>query len=659
MPLLLKYLKYLFYTIVIFLVFLVSLLLVIPYVYDMEDFTQYIVEELEKQIELKILYNKGTLKLFPVVGIEFSYLQIYDDDKLFLDANHFDISLSSISLMKGEIIVKSCTLSDGKVFLERSPSGRFEIFDPMFSPKSRENPNPTILPSTVLAKLPNSILVENLHLYFTDLLYKNSYYLYLWRSKLYAKTPSNSIHLDLYGKLNNRKIEIYKDISFVEDSFSYESLRFKGVVILDNFSLSLFDDALIIFPYSDFKHAIVSGSFFLEKENDDLSIIRVNSINIKNVSYKNSIPFGDCNISVIIKYSWKNHLLSFTDIKGEWKDYIKTTGNGYLTFTSKPIIYFEANAEYVDIEALRKIIGLWLDADLEKSIFFKGLPNTGYAKKYVLTLDLHMKNVSKKGIFIPEVNTKVSYKFPVVSIEKFIATIYDGRLFLEGSIDISQDLSTIKLKGEVERFSTSKLLEKITTEKYLNGNLFALFSLYSQGNDEDEFISNLKSEGTFVLRDGELIGYLNVLRPLASLGKIINLTGPTGDSLSYESIKGNFSYKNRIFKISGLSMKGVGLDASGKGEIGMNAQVDFQLTLSLSGIAGKAIKLPIIYKGVFGKNLPYVDPIWVGTVYAGSIFLAGPAGATVGGIAGSAASDYVNKLLRTLRSFFVKEKEEY
>jgi hypothetical protein len=148
------------------------------------------------------------------------------------------------------------------------------------------------------------------------------------------------------------------------------------------------------------------------------------------------------------------------------------------------------------------------------------------------------------------------------------------------------------------------------------------------------------------------LGYLNFIKPIASIGKIVNFSGPPGKSTEFETIEGHFQYRNRVVTLETMRMKGVGLDASGSGKIGLDHSINVKITVSLGGMAGKVIKLPIIYKGIFGKSLPYVDPVWLGSIYIGTIFLAGPVGATVGGIAGSAASDYIDKAITKVKSFF-------
>ena len=105
-----------------------------------------------------------------------------------------------------------------------------------------------------------------------------------------------------------------------------------------------------------------------------------------------------------------------------------------------------------------------------------------------------------------------------------------------------------------------------------------------------------------------------------------------------------------------MLFRSTGIDAIGEGKISRDQNINVRLTVSLPGAAGKAIKLPIIYRGIFGKNFPIIDPVWLGSVYVGTIIFAGPAGAAVGGIAGSAVSEYVENAISSVREGFSKTK---
>jgi hypothetical protein len=102
-------------------------------------------------------------------------------------------------------------------------------------------------------------------------------------------------------------------------------------------------------------------------------------------------------------------------------------------------------------------------------------------------------------------------------------------------------------------------------------------------------------------------------------------------------------------------MVGVGLDAHGSGNISFDRKIDFRIYAGLGGIAGKALYIPILYKGIMPDNVSYIDPVWIGSVYVGATLFGGPAGATVGGITGSAVSEYVNKAWEGIKGIFSRD----
>ncbi|MEM0503020.1 MAG: AsmA-like C-terminal region-containing protein, partial [Thermoplasmata archaeon] len=422
--------------------------------------------------------------------------------------------------------------------------------------------------------------------------------------------------------------------------------------------LQLLHDILIIFPYADFSKAEITGSLLINKSDEWKSSIQVNYAKIRNIYNKKSNRIIDADVSTEIEIDVKLKKIAFNKIYGYWDNKVKTTGNGYLTFTSNPEINFNANADYIDLEPLIDIIELWIDADLEKSIYFRDLPDTGYSKRYSLSLDIKSKEVIYHKKKLNELSIHIYYKYPRININNLNFFIYGGKVESNGEIYVDHDPAKVYFGGKLENYDVEILLKNFTDNQYLRGTMYGDFKLLSNGNNQDAIINNMIIDGNLVLSKGELIGYLNILRPVASIGKIINLSNPTNDSLSFEYIRINYQYKNNNVFLKNLIMKGVGLDAIGEGRISTAGDMDVKITLALSGVAGKAIKLPIIYKGIFGKSLPYVDPIWLGSVYVGTIFLAGPAGATVGGIAGSAVSGVINKLYSNIKSIIGSKDKE-
>jgi hypothetical protein len=128
------------------------------------------------------------------------------------------------------------------------------------------------------------------------------------------------------------------------------------------------------------------------------------------------------------------------------------------------------------------------------------------------------------------------------------------------------------------------------------------------------------------------------------LGKLVSFyEGNQGKSTSFKTIQGSVSYRNKVVTLNDFNMEGAGINAVGSGIYTINGKVNMRFEASFPGIAGKAFKIPILYKGVLGKNIAFIDPVWMASVYVGSIIFAGPAGAFIGGLAGSASSEAVQK----------------
>jgi hypothetical protein len=141
------------------------------------------------------------------------------------------------------------------------------------------------------------------------------------------------------------------------------------------------------------------------------------------------------------------------------------------------------------------------------------------------------------------------------------------------------------------------------------------------------------------------------------LGKLVNFLGPKGENSEFKSIQTHIYLENKIIDIPDLKMVGVGIDATGKGKINFDSSIDLRLLVGFGGLAGKALSVPIIYKGLLNKNDAFIDPLWLGSVYLG-ITLAGPVGVTAGGIAGSIATEYIHNGINTIKDFFTFTSKE-
>lgn len=634
-----------------------------------EEYKEEILSRIHQNTGLSINFTHNRIFFFPYPGIELEKLEVYNEDTLVATLEKLNLEIDIIRIILGEVSIQSVGLDTGKINLTRLRTGDIELVEEIMgriSDSSQknlpsdpiENSSPSeIRPEWFYEYFPKTITIKNVEIDYIDKYYNKSYHLFMEKNNFRISAFSRSIYWELIGVLNGREIKIFNDFYWKYNEFSYESFRTKGSFQLDHFSLSIIDDMMVIFGDGDFKTTTISGMLNISKTEDDETILKVDSLLVKNLRKKYEKPMGSILVSTDMSYSLKKHKLGFERIKILSKNRAELFGWGYLTFTQSPIIYFQVKSSYIDVHSTLDVVSLWLDPDLNQSIFLKGLPDTGYKNRYKLILDFDLKNVFVYDEKLDSVKTKIVYSKPSIRIPHLSIEAYRGSLDGKGSVQIFQNPPKFQFEGNIKNIHLEEAMNRIGMKKYVTGTISSTFLLEAEGVSEKSVFDSLKIDGKILMEEGELIGYLNFLKPIASLGKILNLTGPQGRSLGYESINTDFNYKNKIFHFYNMKMKGVGLDAEGSGNIHLNGQIDFRILIALSGIAGKVVKLPIIYRGFFGKNLPYVDPVWLGSVYAGTLFLAGPAGATVGGIAGSAASDYINQAYTSFKNLFRKKEK--
>jgi hypothetical protein len=661
-------LRYASYFVLFLFTFILVLAVSVPYFLDLDRFKASLVQQLKAKTDLELEFVDSEIAIFPYPGLEIEYIQIKTNETTIANLNSLTVDISLWKLLFGELEITGLSLHSGTVYLHRNRDGSFDIVNELFkssklNPEENQNTSEPLAiqgpdtmsvaldPETLLRLLPNRTKIDNIHFEFQDDLYQKKYKAYIWTANLESSSFLRRLSLDLYGKVNQNKIEIYSQIDWDQNDFSYESFRTKTTVLLDKFQVSLAEDILVIFPFGNFANTIISGRIHLTKSEEDLALLHLTEANITGLSLKNGQPFGDFRGSTWITYSFKEKRLGFDEIDLEWKDHVKAKGYGYLTFTEKPVVYFKAESSSGRLDSIIKTVHIWLDPKIERSPILKNLPNTGYDKKVNVILDLSLRNLVVGSRKVDLLSGLINYRYRIMQLERVQCNIYEGRIYSDGVIRFLPETITYNFEHSVRSMNVEKLIQSLDAKKYITGYLDAEFSSSSRGLTDSEWARNLKLKGNYSVKNGELLDYLNIITPIANLGKLVNFSGPPGKSTGFEKISGEFSYKNEVVTLPDIMMKGVGLNAKGSGTVGLNQLIDVRITVSLPGVTGQVVKLPIIYKGVFGKNLPYVNPVWVGSVYAGTILLAGPIGATVGGIAGSAASDYVEKGITGLRNF--------
>ncbi|GBF51043.1 AsmA-like C-terminal domain protein [Leptospira ryugenii] len=631
-----------------------SFFLLYPLVSDPDYYKNLILEQVQSKTGFVFDYNDFEPRVFPYPGIALSQVKVSKEKETFITLEELTIHVYFGVFIGKKLEIRDVILSSGSINLQREKDESFPQFTSKLTKETvsantiqnAEETDEDLLFGSVFKDFPRIFKLRNVRIQFTDKLYDRKLIFYNYETNIDLDETESQIGLYYYGKLNEQPFQINLLAQFLGGKLTFDDLRFEGNVHFDDFSGVNLYDISVIFPYLDLQYAKLDAIVPIYKRDTHTVSADFQGAHLTNLARKGYRPFGDAFINVLISYDDLTTKLSFERIFLEWKGRAKIFGSGFVTFDKPPLsptIQFEGRSEYIDADTVINVIRLFLDPDLEKSILTRDMPDTAYKDRMNVNLHFNLSRANLRGVFADHLNFHLQYQKSQMSIKKLHLDLYGGVLDAKGSF-VWGSQPHLDLTGTAEKISLEKLLSHQFGNAPINGTLESNFQLNALGDSEEEIIRSLKIDGKFEANDGELLSYTNILKPISSIGSLISLKKiDFTRSTPYKKITMNLKYSDRKFQFDNFLLQADGLSGKGAGSIDLDKKIDMKFTIALPGITGRVLKLPIIYKGTYAVNSPYIDPIWLGSIYAGTILLAGPAGATVGGIAGSALSEYVDK----------------
>ncbi len=632
--------------------------LLYPLLSEPDYYKNLILLKINEQSGLSFNYKESEPIFLPFPGIELTDVNVSKNSEEVIRVKKLIIQINFGIFIGRNLEIRKVILNTGNIELKREKDETFPILSKFFEPTNESNDDNSadkketndihspLEYDQIFGNFPRSIVLKNVNINFDDRLYNRNLALYIWDSRVDFDLYNQQIDLAYYGKLNEEIFQIYMNVSFLEGLITYENLRFEGSIHFDDFSGVNLYDISVIFPHLDLTEAKLDAEVPFYKRTDNVVAADFKNAHLINLARKGYRPFIDAYINVLISYDISTSKLAFDNISAEWKGKLKLFGNGFVTFVKPPelpTIMFEGGSEYVDADTVINIMRLFLDPDLSKSIFTRDMPDTHYIDRMNVYLNFNLKRANLRGIFADDLSFNLHYNKSLMKIKKLNVNLYNGKLNGTGGFYWGEQ-PKLSISGKSEGVSLDKLFTHQFGSSPITGTLETNYTLNAIGNTESSLVKTLKIHADFLSRDGELLSYTNILKPISSIGNLISLKKlDFNKSTPYKEIAVDMDYFERNFQFSDFILKADGLSAKGAGAIDLDKKINMKFTIALPGLAGNVLKLPIIYKGTYGINSPYIDPIWLGSIYAGTILLAGPAGATVGGIAGSAVSDYVDR----------------
>ncbi|TGK82193.1 AsmA family protein [Leptospira noumeaensis] len=642
----------------IFVLSMTMFFILYPLLADPDYYKKLILDTTNQLTGLQVNYQISEPVFFPFPGIELTEVTVSKNDDELIHVHKLRIEVYYGVFVGQTLEIRKIYLNTGTVEILREKDESFPLFAKILAgsdtnlkekPKLIEEPvdnEAKTYFSKTFANFVNQIEIKNVTILFEDKLYSRKIKLYLWETSFQLDQDLRNLDIYIYGKLNEETISFSTNIYFVTDEMSYESSRLEGEFTFQNIKGIDLHDILIIFTYGDLRSAKASGSIPFYKRDDAKIYAIADRVHIRDLALKDGKPFADGYASTIMNYDIRESKISFADIIVDWKGKSKLYGSGFVNFLKPPLsptISFEGTSDYLDVPSLIKVTKIWVDPDLEKSILTRNIPSTGYVNRMNVYLNFNFRNLKIDKFNADSLKLNVHYAKRKLNITKYELKAYEGTAIGTGHY-IWGNQPNLEVKGNIKNLSVAPVLADLFNIAPITGKLDSEFLLSSPADTEDGLINNLQMTGNINAKNGELLSYTNILKPISSIGSVINLKKiDFSRATPYNELKFDFQYMKENIEVRNFALKADGIVGSGSGKIGFNKNIDMKFTIAMPGMAGKALKLPIIYRGTYGVSAPFIDPIWLGSVYVGTIFLASPAGAAVGGIAGSAMSDYVNK----------------
>lgn len=434
----------------------------------------------------------------------------------------------------------------------------------------------------------------------------------------------NNGRLDIKGAINNLNLrrpvpqDVQMDLEIgIQDFPFYRFITYFTQVPLTNLNLSLLDGT---FTLSKMKSSNVVS---IRCKTRATNLITAANVRIQAITFSTNMYYNYVDKKIVID--------TFTLQSPKT---VYAGGTGTLSFPGNMKLYLYAKISYANSRQLSESLSL-----------FAGLRDTGGSYTIRTAITFNAEKVIINGIPFTNLTGNIASNNNQLNMVLTSGTLSGGSLSGSGIFNLTgeqADNMSITYNGAlVENF-----LSNFTAEKYIVGMMQASMSFTSSGMDTNEFLKNLRARGSIAVFNGQLHGYANVLKPLLRLGKLVNLLGPRGKISGFQKLSTDIQIANEKIYINNLKMKGVGLDASGDGWIGFDHKINMQIMVGLGGITGALIRVPVLYRGRIPQNYAFVDPLWLGSAYAGMLIIPGPLGAAGGATVFNLFDDIAKKIKR-------------
>jgi hypothetical protein len=639
---------------------------------DQKEIKSIVREKIQTFLRLDVDYDQVSTVIFPRPGIKISGLLIHDGDIEICKIEQVKIAFDLLALLDGEFTIRSASLKNGSLVIEREMDGQISLVSKFKSDakeldEGRQKINEG--PKALFQFLPKIVTLKNLNVEYIDNYLKTKNNLDIELLEISFNKKDLATVIELNASINKNQFILESNTSLTQNQWSMESLRTKTQLSLLHFEPSKMGDLFDIFVKGDTRESFLDLDLRLEKESDDKLHIALENLAWNGIKTKKGIPIPMLKIQSELDLPLKDSKIELNKFTFAFGDHTELNLHGWASYMDPQVVSMGIQSPRFDFDKLQPVIEMISNVDTQKSSYFPSQESKNReaeTKKKVhpqADVSLNMTKFKIGGQYIASLQGLITLRENQIAFKNVSTSIYDGKVVSSGGLNLTS--GQLHVAAILSKINVEKAIRSGTNDKLLTGTLRSDLTLDLNIKSKQSLMNQLRLKSKFHIDKGQLLGYANFIRPVAAIGKLLNFDGAKGESTAFETIDGEIALSNGSIFLKQFQMQGVGLNATGAGIYSENGKIDMKFTVGLSGMVGKAVKLPIIYKGFYGQNFAYIDPVWLAYVYAGTL-MGGPAGTVLGSVVGTKASDNVDKSIDYAKEkiddisgfFFGKKKTE-
>ncbi|MDF3820468.1 AsmA-like C-terminal region-containing protein [Leptospira sp. 96542] len=630
---------------------------------DQSEIKNLVQNKIRAYFELDVEYETIESNIFPYPAIQISGLKISENKAELCYLESLNLKIDIVSLFENKLVIQALQIKNGKSKITKFRNGDLSLVrnfksdsEDLKSDKERIEEGP----KTFFEALPLVVQIENFEFFWHDETTELSNKLVF--QKLEIESSPNNLQLKtiILGNLDGNQFGYESEIQLTENNWDWKLATGEAKIKLTDWNLSTIGDLNNIFPKTDLSNSKINLDLKLKKP--DLTQVHLNINHVSITGFKNSPLEAETNFKSDLTFDTNNLSTKWKNTEVWFAKHSNFQIEGDYSSNNNHLIQSSVVSDKINLDKLILLKDYVTRIDTAKSKYFskqnvnnENNKTNRNAEPIKILLTTNIKEFSKEKLQIKNIVGKIEIN-PAhnVQIHSLHCQSFGGNIQLAGNYYIQKQ--SLHIKPNIKHLNLLSLFSYLDQDPILLGNLDSESDLIISLKPGGDFLDKLSGTTNFKISDGKLLGYANFIKPVAELGKILNFNGPKGESTEFQELTGDIIFENQNLNLKSIKMLGIGLSAEGGGVYSKSGKIDMKFTVALSGFVGKMIKLPILYKGVYGKNIAYIDPIWLASVYTGTIFLGGPAGTMVGGIAGSGASETVDKSIDSAKEGLNKVK---